>query len=123
MATISGAIDSSQRELVIDTATTEQVGYQFWLDDEVLTLDGFGSTKLPGRPVFEDRTKLVVSRGQEGSAAAAHDDGSTLVAYSPRPRTRANMLSELVAGIPTADPHVAGQVWSNSGVLTISAGA
>jgi hypothetical protein len=27
-----------------------------------------------------------------------------------------------VPQIPTADPHVAGQVWSNSGVLTVSAG-
>lgn len=28
----------------------------------------------------------------------------------------------IVAGLPTADPHVAGELWSNSGVLTISAG-
>lgn len=27
-----------------------------------------------------------------------------------------------VAHIPTADPHVAGQVYSNNGVLTVSAG-
>lgn len=26
------------------------------------------------------------------------------------------------SGLPTADPHVAGQVWKNSGVLTVSAG-
>lgn len=25
-------------------------------------------------------------------------------------------------GLPTADPHVAGQVWSNSGALTVSGG-
>jgi hypothetical protein len=28
----------------------------------------------------------------------------------------------LVSGLPTADPHVAGQLWTNSGVLTVSAG-
>lgn len=27
-----------------------------------------------------------------------------------------------VAGVPTADPHVVGRVWANSGVLTVSAG-
>lgn len=27
-----------------------------------------------------------------------------------------------LVGIPTSDPGVAGQLWSNSGVLTISAG-
>ena len=27
-----------------------------------------------------------------------------------------------LSGVPTADPHVAGVVWSNSGVLTLSAG-
>lgn len=26
------------------------------------------------------------------------------------------------SALPTADPHVAGRVWSNSGVLTVSAG-
>ena len=25
-------------------------------------------------------------------------------------------------GLPTADPHVVGELWSNSGVLTVSAG-
>lgn len=28
----------------------------------------------------------------------------------------------IVAGLPSADPHVVGELWSNSGVLTISAG-
>lgn len=28
----------------------------------------------------------------------------------------------LVTGLPTADPLVAGQLWSNGGVLTVSAG-
>jgi hypothetical protein len=28
----------------------------------------------------------------------------------------------VVAGVPSADPHVAGVLWSNSGVLTVSAG-
>ncbi len=26
------------------------------------------------------------------------------------------------SGLPTEDPHVAGQLWSDSGVLTVSAG-
>ena len=28
----------------------------------------------------------------------------------------------ILSGLPTADPLVAGQLWSNSGVLTVSAG-
>ena len=28
----------------------------------------------------------------------------------------------MVAGLPTSDPEVVGQLWANSGVLTISAG-
>ncbi|WP_339033782.1 hypothetical protein WHZ78_18435 [Bradyrhizobium symbiodeficiens] len=28
----------------------------------------------------------------------------------------------LVTGLPTADPHVVGQLWANSNVLTLSAG-
>jgi hypothetical protein len=27
-----------------------------------------------------------------------------------------------LTGVPTADPHVVGQLWANSGVLTVSAG-
>ena len=34
-----------------------------------------------------------------------------------------NTAGKLVlSGLPTADPHVAGQLWTNSGVLTVSAG-
>lgn len=29
---------------------------------------------------------------------------------------------KIVATLPTADPHVVGQLWSNSGVVTVSAG-
>jgi hypothetical protein len=28
----------------------------------------------------------------------------------------------ILSGLPAADPHVAGHVWSNSGVVTVSAG-
>ena len=28
----------------------------------------------------------------------------------------------ILSGLPVADPNVAGQIWSNSGVLTVSAG-
>ena len=31
-------------------------------------------------------------------------------------------LAGLVLSLPTADPHVVGQVWLNSGVMTVSAG-
>jgi len=30
--------------------------------------------------------------------------------------------SIIFTNLPTADPHVVGQLWSNSGVLTVSAG-
>lgn len=29
---------------------------------------------------------------------------------------------KVVATLPTADPHVVGQLWANSGVVTVSAG-
>ena len=29
----------------------------------------------------------------------------------------------ILSGLPTADPEVAGQLWSNAGVLNVSAGA
>lgn len=29
----------------------------------------------------------------------------------------------ILSGLPTSDPEVAGQLWSNAGVLTVSAGA
>lgn len=31
-------------------------------------------------------------------------------------------LAAMVAGLPTADPHVVGALWKNAGVLTVSAG-
>lgn len=34
----------------------------------------------------------------------------------------ANPAAWIVTGVPTADPHVVGQVWANSHVLTVSAG-
>lgn len=30
--------------------------------------------------------------------------------------------STVVASLPTADPHVVGQLWANAGVVTVSAG-
>jgi len=40
--------------------------------------------------------------------------------------TVANLTSTggvvILSGLPTANPNVAGQIWSNSGVLTVSAG-
>ena len=32
------------------------------------------------------------------------------------------ITNTLWTGIPTADPHVVGKIWSNAGVVTISAG-
>lgn len=29
---------------------------------------------------------------------------------------------KVIVSLPTADPHVAGQFWNNSGVVTVSAG-
>ena len=42
------------------------------------------------------------------------DSGVSVASPSYRTLTLTNL--------PTADPHVAGQVWSNGGVLTVSAG-
>ena len=33
-----------------------------------------------------------------------------------------NGTTVIISGLPTSDPSAAGQLWSNSGVLTVSAG-
>lgn len=45
-------------------------------------------------------------------------DGVFDYVFGPHPTTRDFMFT----GLPTADPHVAGALWTNSGVVTVSAG-
>lgn len=45
--------------------------------------------------------------------------------FSGGPTTTSNLTATgtvILSGLPTSDPSVAGAIWSNSGVLTVSAG-
>lgn len=57
--------------------------------------------------------KIFVSGVPTGASVWDNNDGVGLHVGSGK---------LLMTGLPTADPHVAGQLWKNSGVLTVSAG-
>lgn len=64
------------------------------------------NTKVYRRPGGDE---IVIDKGGKftlGNAAIAIDASGRAV----------------VTGLPTADPHVAGVLWSDAGVLTVSAG-
>ncbi len=52
--------------------------------------------------------------------------GTVTVTSTVGPATSVNTLTVsgtvILSGLPTANPNVAGAIWSNSGVLTVSAG-
>jgi hypothetical protein len=52
--------------------------------------------------------------------------GTVTVTSTLGPATSINSLTAtgtvILSGLPTANPNVAGAIWSNSGVLTVSAG-
>lgn len=64
--------------------------------------------------------------GTGGSGGAAGADGEIVLGYDPLGSTSIGQVritvNVILQNLPTADPHVAGQLWSNSGVLTVSAG-
>lgn len=66
---------------------------------------------------------VLLDRNNEVAVDGRDLPGTTsrLIASLSAPQKVA-VLAALVAGIPTVDPAVVGQLWSNAGVLTISAG-
>jgi len=61
---------------------------------------------------------------QQGADTFVVDEGGTLSFNTTTTAVTFTVTSGklIVANIPTADPHVAGALWANVGVLTISAG-
>jgi hypothetical protein len=58
---------------------------------------------------------VVSSNGFDGAVG-----GNTPAAVTATALTASGTV--ILSGLPTSDPSVAGQLWSNSGVLTVSAG-
>ena len=56
---------------------------------------------------FKDITKAANTGAVTENISITHDGTNSVVIFSD---------------LPTADPEVVGQIWSNSGVLTVSAG-
>jgi len=56
---------------------------------------------------FKDITKAANTGAVTENISITHDGTNSVVIFSD---------------LPTADPEVVGQLWSNSGVLTVSAG-
>jgi len=58
---------------------------------------------------------VVSTNGFDGAVG-----GNTPAAVTATALTASGTV--ILSGLPTSDPSVAGQLWSNSGVLTVSAG-
>jgi len=58
---------------------------------------------------------VVSTNGFDGAVG-----GNTPAAVTATTLTASGTV--ILSGLPTSDPSVAGQLWSNSGVLTVSAG-
>lgn len=56
---------------------------------------------------FKDITKAAGTEAVTENISISHDGANSVVIFKD---------------LPTADPSVAGQLWSNAGVLTVSAG-
>jgi len=56
---------------------------------------------------FKDITKNATTGTETENISVSHDGTNSVVIFKD---------------LPTSDPSVAGQLWSNSGVLTVSAG-
>ena len=56
---------------------------------------------------FKDITKNATTGTETENISVSHDGTNSVVIFKD---------------LPTSDPAVAGQLWSNSGVLTVSAG-
>jgi hypothetical protein len=134
---LATAIDARATLLQLDVPVAAPYGTRISLEDESLSVVGGDGTRT-----------LVVWRAQDGTKAVAHPAGTVVdpvwygIARWPvtMPANSAlkgagsaqitmpqdgsvRITSPLFfAGLPTVDPHVAGQVWSNKGVLNVSAG-
>jgi len=64
---------------------------------------------------------LALARNASGILEINNGTAGTLRDLSLRSMTASGSAIKMT-GLATADPHVVGQLWNNSGVLTVSAG-
>jgi hypothetical protein len=108
--TLTDAVDSDSNTFIVS-------------DDALL-----GSRNLPVALQIDNEKFLVrgyeesgvwhVDRGVDGSQRTAHDAGAAISYVWSAVGSGGLFLPDL----PTSDPGVAGQVWSDSGTLKVSAG-
>jgi hypothetical protein len=81
---------------------------------------GAGTTE--GGAVFFNGGSTADTNGAELIVTAGTPTSGGSIALSPGDGYGGASTGNIVMKVPTADPHVAGAVWSNLGILTISAG-
>lgn len=89
--------------------TAGELGQTVDIDSETLLVVGGAGT-----------TDVLCERGVQGTSVAAHAVGAAVALSGTQTVTMPGGVT--LAGLPTVDPGIAGAVWSNGGVLTLSAG-
>jgi hypothetical protein len=112
-------------EQALDTLCMEiqQIGNAQTYAIRAPIIDATAPNALPPAAQRANGTMTFDSTGQPTVSAATA--GATISSPMVPVVTAASLttaLKNLFAGIPTADPHVVGELWSNSGIVTISAG-
>lgn len=82
---------------------------------EALTVTGSGLATGGGDLTADRVIDVAVASQAEAEALTADDKAMT-------PLKTAQAIAAYVAGLPVADPHVAGEAWLDAGVVTVSAG-
>lgn len=78
---------------------------------------------VPGQAATDVEYAELVSNAGEVIATFAEAEDGTVTFTVPGTTFLTAGASTVVLDLPEADPEVAGQLWSNAGVVTVSAGA
>ena len=65
---------------------------------------------------------IISENGFQGTIGATTAAAATVTDLTTTGTVTIDGATVIISDLPTADPTVAGQLWSNSGVLTVSAG-
>ena len=79
-------------------------------------------TTFSGPVRSENGFQTISINGTTGAVTVTSTLGAATSVTSVATGTLTATGAVILSGLPTADPLVAGQLWSNSGVLTVSAG-
>lgn len=129
MVTTNAAMDATQEWIPLTSADAALVPAGYYVLDSEYVLVGGVHSELETAAGVRERVANGVwcTRGRGGSDSATHQSGADLIAYSPEapvvvPGEALTVATLILTDIPTEDPLVDGAVWSDSGVLTMSAG-